>query len=1820
MVGLSLGSLSAQALTGTKIVGPGGDYLTFSSAINALNTNGVGAGGVIFNVSAGATFAERPPVITATGTEANPIIFQKSGTGNNPVITPTGTSASNEAGIIISGGDYITFDGIDINASAVTNVEHGYLIRNASATNGAQHNTFKNFTVTLSRNNNTSFYGSGVLQSTDSTYGGGTNPTAQSGANDNNRYLNFTIQNSASGIVMLGGSYLDQYCEVGTTASTIRNALINLGNTSGIYSFGIYIYKGSDFSISNCDISAINGYGENIIGINLKEYGNNGIVNNNSIRDLNNTSTSTSSYTIGFKTNHVYAGTGSVKFYNNTISDLRCASSGPTTTLKVMGAYLCAYESNEIVDFYHNTISIGYGRTWDFRSAGIYNNGRTPDIYMYGNIVANYAAITGSSARTYCVSAQHKYLSDGFTDYNLYYSKNGYVGYAEGWDAVNMTAWQALVTYDKDDNSVYGDPYLIEPNTNLHGTGSQAIGQPGYTVPAYITVDMDYETRGVPTAIGADTYVPYDEDTTILAPLTQIPATGLTSIANTAVAALDVFDFRMVDYGPDGHPTKVTNVKVQNANPYNSAVWTTVLQGAVLKVNGNPLGTATAVITNSDITFTIPEGDFDIADGQTANVTLAIYFKTTGLTEDKTLKFKITDTNHGFTNAFWGSRLLPTLAAEIVSETHYINVIATTLRFSHPARDLINRQFEVIAYAEDANGNLDYNYNSTSINMVLHTGTGNATISFMGGFTEGDALWRVTYDKWEQIKLQVTTTDLTGVTGFIEINPYIEVSSGPIGGAQMNLHTPFIYNYNYGRSVALYTFPEVNGFYSIEALSWNVASTLSSYNPIPVKIYMKPYSGTFYGVPYSTTWETLISGATMVYNGSTNVMNSTGWRKITLDSVYNNQTNFQSLLVFVESNFSNYRYPSTPTFVGNYLDSQDYHYTGSTDQSTLPSPFNVVKWQFRPHIRFWVTSQGYYEDTVTEQSSTASISANATDQQIIRANVITGGSQSQQTINSLTFNTTGTTDVSDITAARVYYTGSSTTFSTDTQYGATITNLGSKGGFTVSQNLSVTAGNHYFWLVYDTGSNLSVGDHFDAQCTSVLVGGIARTPSVTDPAGYRSVAGKKLQSVSVYQLGQGTTSSGNQNLGILEIQFYVEEGSDAQSFASLKINSMAVTGKNTNNADVSAVKLSDQLNPSSFLGTASIATGTANFSALNYELALGTSALYVYYDLSADAGAGNVVDAKILANAINISGFTHPASEQDPSGEYTIQNFNYGGGYAQQGGYYFANTLATPAPSYPTFDWIDISASGTNAYPEMTNDDGYAPNNASGYPIGFSFPYFGTSFSSFWIGADGSVYFSRPTLPLPMGQPPSNAIALYASDFFPVSANYPKTILYKNVDGKLVVTYLKVQPKNGPNADSYATFQLVLFPTGKFKIQLLEFGPTFQTMMGSVYIVNSNATAYHMYAYGGMAGPVTGTSPIAVAYGQNAYMLGDTPAQNDLPVSVSGTGSASFPITGATVQFTTATTATNLTAIRVDTNPLGTLPSGILSLANRHWTINSTATSGLGSYNLTLDLTGLPNVGGANLFYLVKRSHVSSAWENLGLPVSFDDNTRLATWSINNGFSDFGIGFEEEFTLPVELSAFTAVLTAQNYVKLSWTTQSETALNGYYVYRALSSQLSGAQLVSPLIAATNSSSQHQYEFTDQELFDEGTYYYWLQSSELDGSSEFFGPVTVFFGTETEIPLPEIPTVTALNRIFPNPFNPLAHISYTLKESVPVELKIFNKRGQLVRSYVNAPNQAGLHRLLWDGKDNNGIPCSSGIYLFRMSAGKEVFTQKAILMK
>jgi len=219
------------------------------------------------------------------------------------------------------------------------------------------------------------------------------------------------------------------------------------------------------------------------------------------------------------------------------------------------------------------------------------------------------------------------------------------------------------------------------------------------------------------------------------------------------------------------------------------------------------------------------------------------------------------------------------------------------------------------------------------------------------------------------------------------------------------------------------------------------------------------------------------------------------------------------------------------------------------------------------------------------------------------------------------------------------------------------------------------------------------------------------------------------------------------------------------------------------------------------------------------------------------------------------------------------------------------------------------------------------------------------------------------------------------------------------------------------------------------------------------------------------------------------------------------------------------------------------------------------------------------------------------------------------------GFPNIKMQFEEEQPpLPVELTTFTAVISSDNLVEISWVTQTETGMVGYYVYRSSSESLDNAIAVSDMIEALNTAEQHTYKFIDSEIYDSGNYYYWLQTVDLAGSVSFHGPVSVYYTSAEDNPIPEIPKVTELRSIYPNPFNPVAFIPYSLAEESDAHFYIYNVKGQLLRHIYVGPQYPGYYQIRWDGKDINGKSCGSGVYYIIMKAGKQTFQRKAVLMK
>jgi predicted outer membrane repeat protein len=124
-------------------------------------------------------------------------------------------------------------------------------------------------------------------------------------------------------------------------------------------------------------------------------------------------------------------------------------------------------------------------------------------------------------------------------------------------------------------------------------------------------------------------------------------------------------------------------------------------------------------------------------------------------------------------------------------------------------------------------------------------------------------------------------------------------------------------------------------------------------------------------------------------------------------------------------------------------------------------------------------------------------------------------------------------------------------------------------------------------------------------------------------------------------------------------------------------------------------------------------------------------------------------------------------------------------------------------------------------------------------------------------------------------------------------------------------------------------------------------------------------------------------------------------------------------------------------------------------------------------------------------------------------------------------------------------------------------------------------------------------------------FEPGTAYrYRVDVSDSEGRK-------VLFETAS-IATPALPL--SLHQNFPNPFNPSTTISYYLPEAAPVTLAVYDVSGRRIADLVGRIEKKGRHSVTWNGSDGTGGSIASGIYFYRLTAGKETVSKKMILLR
>ncbi len=233
-------------------------------------------------------------------------------------------------------------------------------------------------------------------------------------------------------------------------------------------------------------------------------------------------------------------------------------------------------------------------------------------------------------------------------------------------------------------------------------------------------------------------------------------------------------------------------------------------------------------------------------------------------------------------------------------------------------------------------------------------------------------------------------------------------------------------------------------------------------------------------------------------------------------------------------------------------------------------------------------------------------------------------------------------------------------------------------------------------------------------------------------------------------------------------------------------------------------------------------------------------------------------------------------------------------------------------------------------------------------------------------------------------------------------------------------------------------------------------------------------------------------------------------------------------------------------------------------------------------------------------------------------PASDNDNGFDIVVDSENNFyisgGSVGIGTTMDYVvvkysqiIPVELTSFTADAD-KGEVELRWQTATETNNKGFEVER---SQESGAgtrnwENIGYVQGYGTTTEPKTYSFNDNNVVS-GIYTYRLKQIDFDGTCKYSNEIEVSVN---------LPLQYSLSQNFPNPFNPITTIEFSLPENVNnARLTIYNTLGEKVAELVNQTLEAGKHRYNWDAAN-----AATGLYIYELRSDNFIAVKKMILLK
>jgi hypothetical protein len=233
-------------------------------------------------------------------------------------------------------------------------------------------------------------------------------------------------------------------------------------------------------------------------------------------------------------------------------------------------------------------------------------------------------------------------------------------------------------------------------------------------------------------------------------------------------------------------------------------------------------------------------------------------------------------------------------------------------------------------------------------------------------------------------------------------------------------------------------------------------------------------------------------------------------------------------------------------------------------------------------------------------------------------------------------------------------------------------------------------------------------------------------------------------------------------------------------------------------------------------------------------------------------------------------------------------------------------------------------------------------------------------------------------------------------------------------------------------------------------------------------------------------------------------------------------------------------------------------------------------------------------------------SGVQYAWR-----VRSTDGVTNSLWST---YALFTMAANNALVQPIPGSPTNSVIINTVSPKLFWYLPTAPAANANYDVQIADNP----NFANPIIAVSNKTSLQVAGLSESK-----SYYWRVRSNDGTGNTSYYsgtGQFKIISSTTAVEKKEEIPTQYALEQNYPNPFNPTTLINYSLPKNSFVVLKIYDMLGREIKTLVNNQMSAGKYSVDWKGEDNNGNKVTSGIYIYRISAGNFSAARKMVALK